>query len=157
MTEATTPATATEARAALDTRLADKDWGARILAGDVAANQEFHALTAAAALDGPDTVAAAMAGNPAYMPTGDMQAMAHTAGLFREIGIRDEVTREFLEGKQVSPQEYELVSNWKKEAMGDKAAGGFVERFLAGDVKARQQMTLANSVLVNGVKEAAAA
>ncbi len=33
----------------------------------------------------------------------------------------------------------------------------FVKRYLSGDIKAAQQMTLANSVLVNGVKEAKSA
>jgi hypothetical protein len=33
--------------------------------------------------------------------------------------------------------------------MGDEA---FVKRFLSGDVKARQQMLIADTVLVNGIK-----
>jgi len=143
------PATATEARTVLDARLADKDWGAKVFAGDAAANKELHELTAMASRGGDDTVAAAMNGHPAYMPTTEQHQMAHTAALFRELGIRDDVTSQFLRGEQVTPQEYELVANFKKEMMGDEA---FIKRFLNGDVKARQQMLIADTVLVNGIK-----
>jgi hypothetical protein len=147
------PKNSTEARAVLDARTADPSWGGRVFNGDPAANKEFHELTAMVAAGGDDTVAVAMAGNPVYMPTTDLHQMAHTTALFRELGIRDEVTSQFLRGVQVTPQEYELVSNWKKENMGDEA---FVKRYLSGDVKASQQMMIANTVLVNGIKRTAA-
>jgi hypothetical protein len=149
MTEPAAPANAIKARAVLDTRMADKDWGGRVFNGDVAANKELRDLTAMVAAGGADTVAVSMNGNPANMPTTDQAQMAHTTAIFRELGIRDEVTREFLQGKQVTAQEYELVANWKKEKMGDS---DFVKRFLDGGVKERQLMTIANSVLVNGIK-----
>jgi hypothetical protein len=147
------PKTATEARTVLDTRMADKDWGGRVFNGDVAANKELRDLTAMVAAGGADTVTVAMNGNPVNMPTTDLAQMAHTTAMFRELGIRDEVTREFLQGKQVTAQEYELVANWKKIQMGDAE---FVKRFLDGGVKERQLMTIANSVLVNGIKGKAA-
>jgi hypothetical protein len=147
------PKTATEARAVLDTRMADKDWGGRVFNGDIAANKELRDLTAMVAAGGADTVTVAMNGNPVNMPTTEQAQMAHTAGLFRELGIRDEVTSQFLRGEQVTPQEYELVANWKKEHMGD---ADWVKKYLSGDVKARQQMMLADSVLVNGIKGKAA-
>jgi hypothetical protein len=147
------PKTATEARTALDARMADKDWGDRVLNGDVTASKEFCDLTAMSAAGGDDTVAVAMGGNPANMPTTDQAHMAHTAVLFRELGIRDEVTSQFLRGEQVTAQEFELVANFKKEQMGDEA---FVKRFLSGDVKARQQMLIADTVLVNGIMRTAA-
>jgi hypothetical protein len=152
--QATPPTTATEARAVLDARMADKAWEGRVFNGDVAANKELRELTAMVAGGGADTVTAAMTGNPAYMPTTEQHQMAHTAALFRELGIRDEVTSQFLRGEQVTPQEYELVANWKKEHMGDE---DWVKKYLSGDVKASQQMMIANSVLVNGVKSDAAA
>src|SRR5258705_386085 len=46
------PATAAEARGILDTRIADKSWGAALLAGDVATNAEYRELRAKA--DNPD-------------------------------------------------------------------------------------------------------
>jgi hypothetical protein len=98
-----------------------------------------------------------MTGAPALMPTSDMSAMSHTAALFRELGIRDVVTQEFLQGKQVTAQEYEATLNWKKTAMGDNSPGGFVERLLAGNVEAKQKMLLANSILTNGIRDEKAA
>jgi hypothetical protein len=153
MSDEPAPKTATEARAVLDARKVDPAWGERVFNGDVAANKEFRELTAMSVTGGDDTVAVAMNGNPVNMPTTDHALMAHTAALFRQLGIRDEVTSQFLRGVQVTPQEYELVSNWKKENMGDEA---FVKRYLSGDVKASQQMMIANTVLVNGIKRTAA-
>lgn len=152
----TEPATAMEARTTLDARIADKDFGARVLAGDADAKRELDVLHAKIHAGGDDVVEAALSGALGDMPSSDMRAMAGTAELFRELGIRDEVTREFLSGKGVTAHEYELVENWKKIAMGDRKPGGFVERYLAGDTEAMNKMTLANSVLVNGVKKEAA-
>jgi hypothetical protein len=151
------PKTATEARTVLDARMADKDWGGRIFNGDAGANKELRELTAMVAAGGADTVAVAVAGNPVRMPTTEQAHMAHTAALFRDLGIRDEVTSQFLRGEQVTPLEYELVANWKKTAMGDNSAGGFVERYLAGNVEAKQKMLIADSVLTNGIREEKAA
>jgi hypothetical protein len=148
------PKTATEARAVLDARLADRDWSARVFNGEPAANKELHELTSMVAAGGDDTVTVAMTGNPANMPTTDLHQMSHTAGWFCELGIRDECTSEFLRGGQVTPKEMEAVVNWKKEHVGDV---DWVKKFLSGDVKARQQMMLADSILVNGVKGEAAA
>jgi len=153
----TLPATATEARTQLDAKLADKDWGARVLNGDVAANKELRELSHKSAESGDDVVAAALAlsGKDAYGPgtTSDQRVMASVAEEWRSLGIRDEVTAQFLRGEKVSAAEYELVKNWKTTAMGDQ---DFVKKFLAGDSVARQKMTIANSVLVNGIKDSAA-
>jgi hypothetical protein len=73
------------------------------------------------------------------------------------LGIRDEVTSQFLKGEKVTPTEYEMVSNWKKTAMGDNSSGGFVERYLAGNTEAKQKMLIANSVLTNGIRDEKAA
>jgi hypothetical protein len=147
------PKTATEAHTALDARRADNDWGAKVFAGDIAANKELRDLTAMIAAGGDDTVEVAMAGHPANMPTTDLHQMAHTTAMFRSLGIRDEVTSQFLRGEPVSVLEYELVANFKKEKMGDE---DFIKRFLSGGIKERQQMLIANSVLVNGIKRTAA-
>jgi hypothetical protein len=145
------PATATEARTVLDARIQDKDWSARLLNGDIAAKKEMKELTSKIADGGDDVVAVAMSGKLPDTATTDQRHMAATADLFRSLGIRDAVVTQFLSGHQVSASEFELVSNWKKESMGDPE---FVKRLLAGEVKARQQMTLANSVLVNGARSA---
>ena len=134
--------------------MADKEWGAKVFAGDPTANKELHNLTAMVATGaGADTIAVAMTGSPVYMPTTDMAMMAHTTAMFRELGIRDEVIREFFQGDGISPEWYEATVNWKKEHMGDLE---WQKKFLSGDVKAAQQMMLANSIIVNGVKKSAA-
>ena len=141
------PKNATEARTVLDARVADKAWEGRVFAGDIAANKELRDLTAMVAGGGDDTVTVAMTGNPVNMPTTELHQMASTAGWFRELGIRDEVTAEFLRGGKVTAQEFEAVSNWKKIQMGNEE---WVKKYLSGDVEARQKMMIANTVLVNG-------
>ncbi len=157
MTELAIPATATAARIQLDARIADKDFGARVLAGDTAANKELRALQAKSVEGGDDVVAAALAlsGKDAYGPgtTSDQRQMSSAAEAWRDLGIRDEVTAQFLRGDKVDASEYEAVKAWKATALGDQ---DWVKKFTSGDTKARQQMTLANMVLTNGVKESAA-
>src|SRR5260221_492362 len=75
--------------------------------------------------------------------------MAVAVEHFRELGIDDGVTKQFLTGQKVSPQEYQAVANLKRELMGD---ADFVKKYLGGDVKSQQHMTTINAVLVNGVK-----
>ena len=151
------PATATEARAVLDARISDKAFGDRIFAGDIAAKNELAALHAKIHAGGDDVVAAAMNGKLSDVPSSEQRQLIGTTELFRELGIRDEVTSQFLTGQKVSAAEYEMVVNWKKTAMGDNSPGGFVERFLAGNAEAKQKMLIANSVLTNGIREEKAA
>lgn len=152
------PATATEARALLDAKVASKDWGARVMAGDAAAIRELHELTGKVAGGGEDVVVAVISGKDdgggRMFVDAEKRMMAGTAEMFRDLGIRDAVTAEFLSGRQVSKEEYDAVSAWKRVAMGSKE---FTAKFLAGDVEARQKMLTANSVLANGFKEEAAA
>lgn len=75
--------------------------------------------------------------------------MAATVDHFRGLAIDDGVTKQFLSGERVSPHEYQLVCNLKRELMGDAE---FVRAYLAGDVKANKRMTIINSVITNGVK-----
>jgi hypothetical protein len=152
MTEPAAPANATEAQTRLTSLVANKEWGAKIEAGDVAAKREMRELTAMIAAGGDDVAAAIVGGD--QLPgsaTTDQRHMAGAAEMFRELGIRTEVTQQFLSGHQVSAKEFELVSNWKKLQMRDAE---WVKLYLSGDLKAQHQMTLANSVIANGVKSA---
>jgi hypothetical protein len=151
MTEPAAPANATEARARLDARIADGDWGAKLFAGDATANREYRDLVGMAVADGDDVVAAAMNGKLPTGATTDQRHMAGAAEMFRDLGIRDEVTQQFLSGHQVSAKEFDLVFNWRKEHMGN---ADWVRLYLSGDLKAKQEMTVANSVIANGVKSA---
>jgi hypothetical protein len=143
------PANAIEARAALDSRKADPEWGAKIFAGDADANRELRELTAKAAGSDESVVAAVMSGEPGRMPTTETHIMAGTAGMLREVGIHEEIIKQVLKGHEVTEQEYKLVEAWKARHMKDPE---FVKRFLNGDVEAREKMTLANITLAGGIK-----
>ena len=159
MTESATPTNATEARAVLDARLADKDWGARLLNGDVAAKRELDDLHVKITAGGDDVVASVFSGsalvnknpNGLGLPS-EIREMAVAVEHFRELGIADGIAEQFLRGERVSKEEYAKVEAWKRTVMSSK---DFVDRFMSGDLEARQKMTIANSVLVNGVKESA--
>ena len=83
----------------------------------------------------------------------EIRQMSVAVDMFRDMGIKEEITANFLRGEQVTPDEYKAVANWKRAAMNDPV---FTKAFLAGDQDARQKMTIANTVLVNGIKENAA-
>ena len=143
------PANALEARTRLDARIADKDFGAKVFAGDVAANRELKDLTSMAANSDASTIAAAMSGNLGDMPDSSVKLMSETAGMLREIGIREEIIEQTLKGHEVSAEEYKLVEAWKARQMKDPI---FVKAYLSGDPEAGQKMTLAAIILSGGIK-----
>jgi hypothetical protein len=146
------PATPAEARQRLDARLADKQFGARLLAGDAATNTEYRDLqNMAANVDPNDAVAVAMSGNIGEMPDSSVKLMANTADMLREIGIKESIIEETLRGHEVTEQEYKLVEAWKARQMKDPV---FVKAYLSGDADARHKMTLAAIVLSGGIKGA---
>lgn len=143
------PANSREARTRLDALMADKDWGAKALNGDVAANRELRELSAMAARDDGSAVEIAMLGNANRMPTTELQTMATTAAMLREGGIRDEVIRDCLSGKAVTQAEYDLTKAWFKRHEADKEWG---KRLLEGDVEAREKWTLATIILSSPIE-----
>jgi hypothetical protein len=145
------PANAAEARVRLDALIVDKDKGAKLLAGDAEVNREYRELRAKADNPDPaDTVAAAMSGNVGELPDSEVALMANTAGMLRDIGVRESIIEETLRGHVVTEQEYKLVEAWKARQMRDPV---FVKAFLSGDADARQKMTLAAIVLSGGIKD----
>jgi hypothetical protein len=144
------PANSAEARTRLDALIADKERGAKLLAGDAATNREYRELrTLADNPDPADVVAAAMSGQIGDVPDSSVKMMAETAGMLREIGIREEIIEQVLRGHEVSADEYKLVEAWKARQMKDPV---FVKAYLSGDPEARQKMTLAAIVLSGDVK-----
>jgi hypothetical protein len=159
MTEQTPapPANATEASAALNLKIADRAWGERLLNGDTAARREYDDLIGRVVTGGDDVVASVMNGTApksdhAAALTG-IREMSAVVDMFRDMGIKEEITANFLRGDRVTPDEYKAVANWKRAALKDPV---FTKAYLAGEQEPRQKMTIANSVLVNGVKEAGA-
>jgi hypothetical protein len=146
------PANAQEARTRLEALIADKDRGAKLLAGDAEVNREYRELRAKADNPDPaDQVAVAMSGNLGDMPDSSTKEMAAAADMFREIGIREEVIEETLRGRELTPLEFKLVEGWRTRAMRDPI---FVKAFLSGDPEARQKMTLSAMALSGGIKGA---
>jgi len=143
------PANALEARGRLDALIADKDWGAKLMAGDANVNREYRTLQDMAANADDSTIAAALSGNIGEMPDSRLKVMADTADHLREIGIREEIIEQQLRGHEVSPEEYKLVEAWKTRQLKDPV---FVKAYLSGDPEARQKMTLAAIVLSGSVK-----
>ncbi len=145
------PANAAEARSRLDALIADKNRGAKLLAGDAEVNREFRSLSDMAANVDDNTIAAAMSGEIGEFPDSGVKQMAATAAMLREIGISEEIIEQTLKGHEVSPEEYKLVEAWKARQMRDPI---FVKSYLSGDAEARQKMTLAAIILSGSVKGA---
>jgi hypothetical protein len=142
------PANATEARTRLDALIADKDRGAKLLAGDAEANREFRDLSSMAANADASTIAQAMSGEIGEFPDSKVKMMSETAGMLREIGVNEKIIEETLRGHEVSPDEYKLAEAWKARQMKDPV---FVKAYLSGDAEARQKMTLAAIILSGGI------
>jgi hypothetical protein len=154
MTEAAAPpaapTNAVEARGRLDTLIADKDWGAKVLSGDTNANRELRDLHNMAAGEDDSTITAAMSGNIGDMPDSSVKLMANTAAMLREMGISDGATRQTLSGYEVSQAEFDAVTAWRSQRMKSPE---FVKAYLSGEPDAVKQMTLANIVLSSGIKK----
>jgi hypothetical protein len=143
------PTSAVEARGRLDTLIADKDWGAKLLAGDTNANREFRDLQNMADKSDDSTIATAMSGNLGPMLDSQVKMLAETAGLLREAGIREEVVEQTLRGHIVTEQEAQLVSAYKSRLMKDPT---FVRSFLSGDPEAKQKIMLISIIESGGIK-----
>jgi hypothetical protein len=152
------PATPQEARSVLDSRIADKDFGARLVAGDADANCEFRELQAKIAeADPADDVARALAGDvdqrASYsgigIPDSGVKQLAATAEMLREIGVSEPIIAEQLHGHEVTAQEMKAVEAWRGRQMKNPE---FVKAYLSGEPEARKLMTLSQIVISGGIK-----
>jgi hypothetical protein len=151
------PATPVEASNRLGALTSNKEWGAKLLAGDAATVKEFHALSKMSAAR--DTVDIAMSNGAIEhhlaaggIPDSDMRVMSETAEMLRGRGIGDDVIKQALSEQEITQHEHDLVAAWKAQHMKDTA---WIKSFLAGDVDAVRQMTLANITLGSPIKKAA--
>jgi hypothetical protein len=140
------PATATEARAVLDARIADKDgWAARYLEGGAAERREFTDLTEKIARGGDDVVTAAMNGDLPDVPSSEQRLMAGTAGWLRDLGFTEKAIHETLSDNVVpAPADIERARIVKAQA--DRSEE-FQKRLLAGEPDAIRDITAANVIL----------
>jgi hypothetical protein len=152
------PDTAAAAGERLATLQTDKAWTDKLLAGDAGVKQEWNGLhervhrgddEVKEAESLADRVVAAMTGDLRNVHDTEAEQMTVTAGLLREIGIRDEVVMQTLSGHEVTRAEFDAVKNWKERTMRDPE---FTKKYLTGDPEARQKMTLAAIVLSSNIK-----
>lgn len=143
------PANAVEARSRLDARIADKDWGAKLMSGDAGTRREYDDLSAQAERSDDSKVTAAMSGNIGEMPNSDVKIMAETANYLRQIGIAEPAILQVLKGEGVSEQEFRLAEAWKVRQMKSPE---FSKALFAGEPEALQKLTACNIILSGGVK-----
>lgn len=144
------PTTPAEAATRLDQSKSDPSWTESFLGGHPERVKEFHDWHELAAKG--DSVDLAMAGM--YMEggnTADHLTQMGTAAVFRELGIRDEITRDVLADKHtVTQAEYNATKVWKEDRFNDKE---FVAKLMSGDREAKRKVMLANIILSGGVRE----
>jgi hypothetical protein len=149
MTDAQQPTTVEGAQARLSELTKDADFGAKLMANDVATRAEFNNLT---------TLAAGLEKRPGaeeLQAIHDKQADDRNAESFikstkESVDVRDEVLRQAIYDETVPKTERDAVEQWLKRAMSDEA---WSKRLLAGGAEERRQLFLASVVLS---KEAAA-
>jgi hypothetical protein len=146
------PSTPAEAATRLDQLKADPAWTNALMSGGPAQTRQFHELHELVAKG--DNVDMAMAG---VMPDGIIQdsgqvEMAGAASMMRELGIRDEVIKEFLVGHTTTKAWYDETARYKADKMSNPE---WVKKLMSGDIEARRELFLANSILTGGIKEQA--
>jgi hypothetical protein len=144
MTEAVEqPTTVDGAQARLSELTANKEFGAKLLAGDVATRTEFQSLSALAAglekRPGAEELSAIAAKD-----NDNRNAADFTRAVKESIDVRDEVLRQAIYDETVSKDEHTSVQQWLKRHMADEA---WSKRLLAGDADARRELFLASVTL----------
>jgi hypothetical protein len=144
---ATPPANATEARALLDSRMADKGWGQKLFAGDAAATTEYRSLRDL--INKPDLtgeVAAAMSNDdhPGIIQDSRAVELRGSAGFLRDLGLNETQVAETLSGKQPSEAEIDMARQWKIQSFKSKE---WVARLMSGEPDERRQLLVANIIL----------
>ena len=138
------PANAGEARIALDGKMADQAWGARLLSGDVTAKTEYRDLRAMIDASPEAAVARAMSGEE---PQGIIQNSSDVelrgmVGHLREIGYNEQQVREISEGKEPSQADIDIARRFLAMRSQD-----FIKLLFSGDPHARLQNKTANYIL----------
>ena len=151
-----TPTTPAEAHARIAAVAKDKSYYDKLTAGDVDTRREWSLLQELASRG--DQIEAAMSDAPIPeieitnserpIPTRNLRSAVEW---LRDDGIRDEVTREFLSGRQISPEERAAVEQFQKTEMHGDAE--WVKRFLNGGQKEKRQQTLASIVLASEIEK----
>lgn len=163
------PTTPEAARETINARIADKAWGAKVVAGDSAARAELDMLHKIEAGD-PDALAQAKASAPSEAPppqkkaeqlaaesaavASDREANSLLATLRDRFDVNEHAEKRLKSGEGFSQSDHDATARYKAQLMADP---DFQARLLAGHPQANQQLFLANLVLANGVKDEASA
>ena len=144
MTEvAAQPTTVEGAQARLAELTGNKDFGAKLMAGDVATRAEFQSVSQLAAglekRPGAEELSAISEREADGRNTADF-----IAGVRESVDVRDEVLRQAIHDETVPAAEHNAVQQWLKRHMADKAWGA---RLLSGDADARRELFLASVTL----------
>jgi|SRR6185437_128602 len=152
------PTTPAEAKARLDALSKDPKWRGDYLAGNGEARREFGSLTEMVAraesridevMNGTGPAPMMEVTTPEH-PFTTAELRSAVDGL-REIGLGDDVIRQVLEDYEVSPEERRAVENLRRDRMADAE---WTKKLLAGDHKAKRELTLMSIVLSSKVRGA---
>lgn len=145
------PSTPAEAATRLDQLRADPKWTSALLAGGPEHAKVFHELHDLVAKgDGVDQAMSPVLPD-GIIQDGKQVEMRGTASMLREMGIRDEITRDVLAGTHaVTRAEYDMTVAWKRDRMADPE---WTKRLLAGGAEERRKLTLANIIITGSIKE----
>jgi hypothetical protein len=116
--------------------MSNKDWVAKKLSGDEAANLEMRKLN--------EIIVGAEADQPAAV---DGREIEH----LRSLGLADAVIKQVETRQPVSQEEFDRASRLKSSLMKDPT---FVRSYLDGSYEARQKMALIGIVLQSPIKGA---
>jgi hypothetical protein len=140
------PASPAEAIARLDQLKSDPTWREGFLSGSGSQQfREYQNLTELAAKG--DKVDLAMSGAP--MPDTPFQDSDHVllvnmANFFRELGMQEEIIKENLERREITPYARDWVANEKADRLANSE---WRQKLFSGDREAKRWFTLAHEVL----------
>jgi hypothetical protein len=98
-------------------------------------------------------LAAAMSGTLPDVRSSEQRLMQSTASWLRELEFPDPVIEQALSGRPVPQKEFDMVKAHREKMLTN---ADWTKKLLAGDLKARQQLTAMNIIIVNGAEETAA-
>jgi hypothetical protein len=153
----TMPISPADAATRINELKADKAFVDRYLAGGLVEKREMTALheMILSKSDNPD-VDKAIAGirDDGVIQRSEHMQMIGVAGMLRELGIRDEIIRETLTGKEVTQAEHDAVARLKADRMSDHA---WTKEYLNGSNSHKREMMLISIALSSPVRKEQAA
>jgi hypothetical protein len=138
----------------LESLQADKEWGAKVLAGDRAATAEFTRLMSIVTDASPADLA--MAG---VVPSGHhdvetgvgLRETISAVADMRALGMGEDVIRQSLEMPPVSREEYRMADLRRRELLSN---GEWVKKLQAGDLATKREQRLLSIILASSIREA---